>query len=97
MNARTSRRLRIVESRTDPARHLVFGHEGYGCKPIAHLPHNPPANEIAIRARAQSLLSRGGVRAELPDYETALKIIAAANRPKRVTVPEPIHNSEESK
>lgn len=85
---RTARKFRVVpdcpqpdgepirELVTGDGKHLVFGHEGYGCKPIAHLPHNPPANEIAIRARAQSLLSRGGVLADLPDYETARTILA---------------------
>ena len=62
----------------------------YGAAPWSHLPPSPPAHEISIRARAQSLLSRGGKRAELPDYETALRIIAEANRPKRVTVPSPL-------
>lgn len=76
MNARTSRRLRVVETSTESAKHLVFGHEGYGCKPIARLPHNPPANEIAIRARYQSLMTKNGVRPELVDYETALRGIA---------------------
>lgn len=63
----------------------------YGALPWSRLPHTPPAHEISIRARAQSLLSRDGHRAELPDYETALRIIAAANKPKpkRVTVPKP--------
>lgn len=80
---RTARRLRIVETRTDPAKHLIFGHEGYGCKPIGRLPSNPPANEIAIRARAQSIESKGGKRAELRSYEEALEIIAADEAAKR--------------
>ena len=58
----------------------------YGAAPWSRLPPTPPAHEISIRARAQSLLSRDGHRAELPDYETALRIIEEANRPKRVTV-----------
>jgi len=65
----------------------------YGAAPWSRLPHTPPAHEISIRARAQSLLSRGGHRAELPDYETAKRIIAAANKPRRVTVPEPLHSN----
>jgi len=52
----------------------------YGAAPWSRLPPTPPAHEISIRARAQSLLSRGGHRAELPDYETALRIIAAAQQ-----------------
>jgi len=50
----------------------------YGAAPWSHLPPSPPAHEISIRARAQSLLTRDGRRPELPDYETALRIIAAA-------------------
>lgn len=76
---RTARNLRIVPERP----------RQYGASPWSRLPHTPPANEISIRSRAQSMLSRNGKRAELPDYETALRIIAQANRPKRVTVPEP--------
>jgi len=101
---RSPRKLRVVpdcpqaqaepiqELVTGDGKHLIFGHDGYGCKPIPNLPHSPPAHEISIRARAQSILSRDGRRAELPDYETALKIIAESNRPKRdwnVTVPKP--------
>jgi len=66
----------------------------YGAAPWSRLPHTPPAHEINVRYRAQSLLSRGGHRAELPDYETAKRIIAAANKPRRVTVPEPLHKQE---
>ena len=66
----------------------------YGAAPWSRLPHTPPAHEISIRARAQSLLSRGGHRAELPDYETAKRILAAANKPRRVTVPEPLPQRE---
>jgi hypothetical protein len=61
----------------------------YGQAPWSRLSHSPLAHENTIRARAQSLLSRDGRRAELPDYETALRIIAAANKPHRVTVPKP--------
>lgn len=62
----------------------------YGAAPWSRLPPSPPAHEISIRARAQSLLTRDGKRPEVPDYETALRIIAAANRPKRCTVPQPL-------
>jgi hypothetical protein len=63
----------------------------YGQAPWSRLPPSPPAHEISIRVRAQSLLSREGKRAELPDYETALRIIARANKPsgRSVTVPAP--------
>lgn len=85
---RTPRKLRVVpdcpqpdgkpirELVTGDGRHLVFGHKGYGCKPIERMPHNPPANEITIRARAQSLISKDGKRADLPSYQDALAIIA---------------------
>lgn len=48
----------------------------YGAAPWSRLPPSPPAHEISIRARAQSLLSKGGKRAELPDIETARRVIA---------------------
>jgi hypothetical protein len=68
-----------------PYKPIQYGFAG-GHK-IERLPAMPTAQEISTRARAQSLLSTGGQRAELPDYATALRIIAAANRPRRVTVP----------
>jgi len=52
----------------------------YGAAPWSRLPPTPPAHEISIRARAQSLLSRDGHRAELPDYESALRIIEEATQ-----------------
>lgn len=70
------RRMRVVENCPQPdppeARPVV-----YGAAPWSRLPPTPPAHEITVRARAQSILSRGGKRAELPDYPTALRIIAA--------------------
>lgn len=48
----------------------------YGAAPWSRLPPSPPAHEISIRARAQSILSKGGTRAELPDIETARRVIA---------------------
>lgn len=86
---KTARKLRVVEGRTDTAKHLVFGHEGYGCKPIEHLPHNPPANEATVIARVQSARTKAGQRAEPLSYEASLRWEAEQNRPKRVTVPEP--------
>lgn len=82
------RKLRVVDCpqpQPPSAKPIV-----YGQAPWSRLPPSPPAHEISIRARAQSLLTRDGKRPELPDYETALRIIAAANRPRRCTVPEPL-------
>ena len=70
----------IKELVTSDGKHLVFGHDGYGCKAWPQVAHSPPAHEISIRARAQSLLSRDGHRAELPDYESALRIIEDATQ-----------------
>lgn len=89
MNARTSRRLRVVESRTEQDKRLVFGHEGYGCKPIERLPHNPPAYEATVIARVQSARTKAGQRAEPLSYEASLRWETEQNRPKRVTVPDP--------
>lgn len=90
---RSARKLRMVES--CPQHETPIKPVKYGAAPWSRLPPSPPAHEISIRARAQSLLSRHGTRAELPDYEEALRIIAAANRPKRgVTVPEPLTKQE---
>lgn len=64
----------------------------YGAAPWSRLPPSPTADQLTIRCRAQSLLSRGGKRAELPSYEDALRILARANKPRRrlpVTVPNP--------
>ena len=73
------RRLRAVEGCPQPdpppAKPIV-----YGSAPWSRLPPTPPAHEISIRARAQSLLSRDGQRAELPDYETALRLIEEATQ-----------------
>ena len=85
------RKLSIVDC---PMPETVIKPIVYGAAPWSRLPHTPPAHEINVRYRAQSLLSRGGHRAELPDYETAKRIIAAANKPRRVTVPEPFPQRE---
>ena len=72
---RAARTLRAVPNCPQPeskAKPIV-----YGAAPWSRLPPTPPAHEITVRARAQSILSRGGKRAELPDYPTALRIIAA--------------------
>lgn len=98
---RTARKFRVVpdcpqpdgepirELVTGDGKHLVFGHEGYGCKPIAHLPHNPPANEATVIARVQSARTKAGQRAEPLSYEASLRWEAEQNRPRRVTVPDP--------
>jgi hypothetical protein len=73
------RKLRAVENcpqpEPPPFRRIQYGFAG-GHK-IERLAAMPTAQEISTRARAQSLLSTGGQRAELPDYATALRIIAA--------------------
>lgn len=72
---RPLRKLRVVEGcpMPDPPPYRPIQ---YGCGPWPKLPHSPTADEITIRARAQSILSRDGRRAELPDIETARRIIA---------------------
>lgn len=76
MNAR---KFRVVpncpQPNPPPFKPIQYGFAG-GHK-IERLAPIPTAEEISIRARAQSLLSRGGVRAELPDIATARRIIAA--------------------
>ena len=76
------RRLRPVENCPQPeppkAKPVV-----YGAAPWSRLPHSPPAHEITIRARAQSIESKNGKRAELRSYEEALEIIAADEAAKR--------------
>jgi hypothetical protein len=86
---RSVRKLQVVpncpQPEPPPARPIV-----YGMAPWSRLPPTPPANEITERVRAQSRLSRGGKRAELPDIETARRINARPDKPSgRVTVPEP--------
>lgn len=58
-----------------PFKPIQYGFAG-GHK-IERLAPMPTAEEISIRARAQSLLSKGGMRADLPDIATARRIIAA--------------------
>jgi hypothetical protein len=84
------RKLRAVENCPQPPP-PPFKPVVYGMAPWSRLPPTPPAHEISIRVRAQSLLSRDGKRAELPSYEAALRIIARANKPsgRSVTVPAP--------
>lgn len=79
MNARPKRRLRVVEDCPQPEppkRKPII----YGAAPWSRLPPTPTADQITTRARAQSLLTKGGKRAELPSYEEALEIIAAHER-----------------
>lgn len=65
------RRLRIVRTAAKPS-----GYGFAGGHKIERLAPMPTAEQISIRSRAQSILSRNGVRAELPDYEKALRILA---------------------
>lgn len=89
-----SRKLRVVPDCPQPESPIkpVVQYGFVGGHKVERLAPMPLPHEINVRARAQSILSRDGKRAELPDYETALKIIAESNRPKRdwnVTVPKP--------
>ncbi len=71
-----TRKLRVVPDcpQPDPPPYKPIQ---YGVGPWPkHLPSMPTAEEISIRARAQSILSKGGTRAELPDIETARRVIA---------------------
>lgn len=73
-------KLRVVPDRPmpeAPIRPVI-----YGAAPWGRLPHNPTADEITIRARAQSLMSKGGVRAELPDIATARRVVAEHQQEK---------------
>jgi len=79
---RTARKLRAVpncpQPEPQPFKPIQYGFAG-GHK-VERLPAMPTAQEITIRARAQSLLSKDGKRAELPSYEEALEIIAKSER-----------------
>ena len=74
-----TRKLRVVPNcpQPDPPPFKPIQYGFFGGRKIERLPPMPTAEEISIRARAQSLLSKGGVRAELPDIATARRIIAA--------------------
>lgn len=71
MNAR---KLRVVPD--CPMPETAIKPVVYGQAPWSRLPHHPTAEEITLRARAQSLMSKGGVRAELPDIQTARRVLA---------------------
>jgi len=82
----------IRELVTGDGKHLIFGHDGHGCAAWSYLPHTPTAYESAIIARSQSRRTKSGVRAEPWSFEESLRDLAAANKPRRVTVPEPLHS-----
>jgi len=101
---RSPRKLRVVpdcpQPQAEPIRelvtgddkHLIFGHDGYGCKPITRLSHSPPAHEATVIARGQSRRTKAGQRAEPLSYEDSLRWEAENPNPKRdwnVTVPKP--------
>lgn len=69
-----ARKLRIVPDCPQPESPIKPVQ--YGQARWSRLPSSPTADELNIRARAQSLMSRNGVRAELPDIETARRVIA---------------------
>lgn len=75
MNARLKRRLRVVEGcpMPDPPPYRPIE---YGAAPWSRLPPTPTADQITIRVRAQSLLTKQGKPAELPSYEEAVRILA---------------------
>lgn len=73
-----ARKLRVV--RDCPQPETAIKPVQYGAAPWSRLPPTPTADQITTRARAQSLLTKGGKRAELPSYEEALEIIAAHER-----------------
>lgn len=75
---RTVRKLRAVPNcpQPEPPAYKPIQYGFMGGHKIERLAPMPTAQEITIRARAQSLLSTGGKRAELPSYEEALEIIA---------------------
>lgn len=75
-----ARKLRIVAA--CPMPETAIRPVIYGAAPWGRLPHNPTADEITIRSRAQSLMSKGGVRAELPDIATARRVVAEHQREK---------------
>ena len=81
----------IRELVTGDGKHLIFGHDGHGCAAWSYLPHTPTAYESAIIARSQSRRTKNGVRAEPWSFEESLRDLAAANKPRRVTVPEPLY------
>ena len=83
----------IRELVTGDGKHLIFGHDGHGCAAWSYLPHTPTAYESAIIARSQSRRTKNGVRAEPWSFEESLRDLAAANKPRRVTVPEPLHSN----
>lgn len=86
MNARP--KFRLVENCPQPEP-PAYKPIVYGAAPWSRLTLSPPADELAIRARAQSLMSRNGKRAELPDLATALRVIERESKPRRCTVPKP--------
>ena len=70
-----ARKLRVVAD--CPVPEMPIRSVVYGAAPWGRLPHNPTADEITWRVRAQSLLTRDGKRAELPaTKEEAMRIIA---------------------
>lgn len=79
----TFRKLRVIPDcpmpEPQPFKPIQYGFAG-GHK-VERLAPMPTAEEISIRARAQSLLSRNGKRAELPDIETARRVIAEQSMP----------------
>lgn len=79
---KSARKLQAVpncpQPEPPPFKPIQYGFAG-GHK-VERLAPMPTAQEITIRSRAQSLLTKDGKRADLPSYEEALEIIAKNER-----------------
>lgn len=82
---KSARKLRVVPNcpQPDPSPYKPIQYGFAGGHKIERLPSMPTAEEISLRARAQSILSKGGTRAELHDIETARRVIAGQSMPAR--------------
>ena len=82
---KAAHKLRVVPNcpAPEPPSYKPIQYGFAGGHKIDRLPSMPTAEEISIRARAQSILSKGGTRAELPDIETARRVIAEQSMPAR--------------
>jgi hypothetical protein len=87
---RAARKLRIVEGcpQPDPPPFKPIQYGFAGGHKLERLPASPLPHEANIIARAMSI--RWHYNREVPSVEEAQRIIAADNRPKRVTVPKPL-------
>lgn len=88
---RLKRRLTVVEGCPQPESPIkpVVQYGFLGGHKLERLAPSSLAHEASIIARAQSLRTRNGVVPEPLNYADSLRIVAQANKPKRVTVPNP--------